>query len=100
MTALNYVTVTASWQDGNGDVGSGNYFVSASGTLVSGSGTTIDIAAVDGQLDATGSLSVKLLASDNYASGVLTYDWRLDIEGEDIVNASDIAVNFNDGGSS
>jgi hypothetical protein len=61
-------TVNAQWLDpGNSaDVPSGNYLWYATGTLADSSDLAISIAAIHGDLDDNGSMSVQLLASDSF----------------------------------
>ena len=113
----NFVTLEGQWSDTAGDYASGNYQVIATGTLADSSYVGLSIAVIMGQLDSLGSLSplgisspasmynssatpnsgISILASDNFASGSLTYDFKLVIAGVENIIASNVAVNYSSG---
>jgi hypothetical protein len=51
----------------------------------------------DGSSAQPGACTVALVASDNFNSGVLTWDFLINIRGFPTVKAMDIPVNFNSG---
>jgi hypothetical protein len=95
----NTVTLTASWNDGNGNVGTGNYEVIPGGSGIESGTVMFSSPEVSGQLDDTGSFSVTLRASDDFAFGVLNYSFKIIVEGIENVIASNVPVNFTPGGS-
>jgi len=102
---LNFVTVTATWSD-QGAVpkyAEGNYMFIAAGTLMSSSAVAIVIPVIQGQLAAsTPSLSVSLLASDNFSVGPppqLVWDIHIAVKGIAAISVQNVAVNFSGGAS-
>jgi len=99
---LNFVTVTATWSD-QGAVpkyAEGNYMFIAAGTLMDSSAVAIVIPVIQGQLAAsTPSLSVSLLASDNFAAGQLTWDMHVAVKGIAAISVQNVVVNFSGGAS-
>lgn len=89
----NNVTVTASFGSG----AEGHFLFAATGTLVSDSNVAIVTPVIDGQIDATGTLSVSLLASDNYGAGELTWNVFLSVRGMSDIFVQGFVVNFAQG---
>ena len=51
----------------------------------------------DSSLSTPGECQIALVASDNYAAGVLAWDLIINIRGLPTVNVSDVTVNFSNG---
>lgn len=109
----NIVVITAQWTDGTA-FASGNFEIVASGVLMQSAGVAIVTPFIDGQLDSLGSLSVpaggagstgngaagtgiSLLASDNFALGELTWNFKIVVQGITDIVVSDVPVNFVNG---
>lgn len=86
----NSVTVTANL----GSAADGHYLFVASGTLMSDSNVAIVTPVIEGVLDSTGSLSVSLLATDNFGAGELLWNCFITVRGMADVNVRRFAVNF------
>jgi hypothetical protein len=110
MSGNNNVVVEAQWTDGTA-FASGNFQMVASGVLMSSNFIAIVTPFIDGQLDSLGSLSVPagapgtvgngspgtgvaLLASDNFAAGELTWNFKIVVQGITDIVVSDVPVNF------
>lgn len=99
---LNTVTVTATWSDHAAvpKYAEGNYMFIAAGTLMDSSSVAIVIPIIQGTLvAATPSLSVVLLASDNFTAGQLTWDIHVTVKGIAAITAQQVPVNFSSGAS-
>ncbi len=116
MTANNNVIVQAQWDDGSvaGGFASGNFEFIASGSLVTTGNVEIVTPFIDGQLDSLGSLSlpagkfgsvgvgaansgIALLASDNFAVGLLTWNIKIIVQGVANIQQADVPINFASG---
>lgn len=53
----------------------------------------------DSSLNTPGACAIDLVASDNYAAGVLSWDFVINIRGLSTINVSGVAVNFASGGT-
>jgi hypothetical protein len=87
----NTVTVTASF---GALTGMGDWLFAASGTLMSDANVAIVTPVVNGSLDATGSLSAVLLASDNFSEGELQWNAFIRIQGLPHIHAVGFDVKF------
>lgn len=94
----NLVTVTAQWTDGTNPA-EGNYAFVAQGSLMDSPAVAIVTPVALGQLDATGSLAVPLLASDNFTEGYLTWHVSVRVRGFTSIDVADIEINFANGAS-
>jgi hypothetical protein len=109
----NVVNLQAQWTDGTA-FAAGNFEIVASGVLMSSNGVAIVTPFIDGQLDSLGSLSVpvggagsagnggpgtgvSLLASDNFAAGELTWNFKIVVQGITDIVVADVPVNFASG---
>jgi hypothetical protein len=96
MTA-NFVTLTMSYAP---YLATGNYQITASGSLVTADGIGLTIPDQQQNFDGVSSWSVTVLASDNYNYGlVLTYNIIVHTQGLDDIIATDVAVNYSNGGA-
>jgi hypothetical protein len=101
--AENIVTVSSAFGAG----AEGNYLFAASGTLMSSTNVAIVTPVVRGVLDSNGNLldgdtglsNALLLASDNFATGQLNWNFFLQIQGLPVVNVFDVPVLYSNGAS-
>jgi hypothetical protein len=95
--SLNLVTVVIAIQGSPIDTVSqeGNYVFSPNGNLWPGTPGTlpIDPAVQQGHLT-SGTASVQLVASDDFAAGVLTWDCILNIRGMPTIHAYGLIINY------
>jgi hypothetical protein len=116
--AENYVTVSAQWTDGT-NFAEGAFQFIASGQLMESTSIAIVTPTIQGQLDEQGSLSVRhlssplnlmnsaaamnsgipMLASDNFGSGELTWDFRLQVQGITSIFVTDVVLDYSLGAS-
>jgi hypothetical protein len=101
----NLVTVNASMLDAAGNSAQGHWLFAATGTLMTSSYVAIVAPVVDGDIDATGQMNwineagntvegAQLLASDNFETGALYWNFFGDFQGMARIHVTGIPVNF------
>ncbi len=98
---LNSVTVTASWLAtgfATGQYPEGNYQFTASGTLMDSSSIALVFPVFRGVL-INGAFSQALLASDNFTAGFLTWDVLIRVQGMEVIDFRNFAINYSAGAS-
>lgn len=91
----NLVTVTAAF----GDTANGDWLFAASGTLMSDDHVAIVTPVVNDVLDASGTLTAALLASDNFGADELNWNCFIRVQGIPAIHVVGFQVNFTDGAS-
>lgn len=89
----NLVTVTADF----GDQANGDWLFAASGTLMTSSDMAIVTPVVNNVLDASGTLTAALLASDNYDADDLNWNCFIRVQGIPVIHVVGFQVNYTDG---
>ena len=95
MTNLVTVTVAAQGSPADTEAPEGNFVFVPNGTQWPGTpgSVPIDPRIQQGTLS-NGTASVQLVASDNFAAGVLNWDIVINIRGMETVHASGVAINY------
>ena len=100
--SFNMVTVAITTVDSPADTTTveGHYcFVPSGVQWPSIDGDSVIVPAVIQGPLTNGTANVSLLASDNFASGILTWNVLINIRGIPTINVADVPVNFSDGAS-
>lgn len=96
--ATNNVTLTATFQGRtlgtSVDALEGNFLFSPAGTLYDSTTNTLVAAQIQQGLLANGVLTVTVLASDNFASGVLNWDVHIAVRSVPFIDVPNVTVNF------
>ncbi len=107
----NIVTITATFANPQGNIPGGTWLFAATGTLMDSSYVAIVTPVVSGVLNASGELEwnnsatgvtgigAPLLASDNYESGALMWNFFGQFAGMPVIHATNVLVNYASGAS-
>lgn len=103
MTALNIVTVTASLPaDPTTDPATfpqGHYELVPTGMAYDADQHVMIVPVMKQGKFTDGAISVPLVASDNFAAGVLTWDVHVELRGVENIDVPQVSINYTDGAS-